>query len=159
MRIQSRNHVRSLIVRTITCLVLLTALLVASLPAHAAPPAPPAPDHPVLGTWKFTLPGGKCSETYTIRPDGTTLVTSGEEVAESNYEISAQPSAQGYYKWTDIITKDNGKKDCSGEVMTLGHEATNYIKLHPSGEAIIVCREESLKACFGPMVRMRGQKT
>ena len=47
-------------------------------------------DHPLIGTWQITLPDGSCREIYRYRSDGTTLVTSAEEVAESSYDISDQ---------------------------------------------------------------------
>jgi len=116
-------------------------------------------DHPILGTWSFSLPGASCSETYRFRPDGTTFVTSGQEVSESVYTISPKPSAKGFYKWSDTITKDNGKPDCGGAITTVGGAATNFVRFHPSGEAMIVCREESLDACFGPLQRVHGQES
>jgi hypothetical protein len=137
----------------------LATLTVLSAAAHAAPPSPLPPDHPIVGTWRFTVPDSKCVETYNIWPNGTTLVTSNEEVAESNYEISLKPSAKGFYKWVDVTTKDNGKKDCAGQITQAGQTVTNYILLHPGGDIIVVCQDESLNACFGPLVRVPGQGT
>jgi hypothetical protein len=139
-------------------LVRLSLFALAVAGAQAAPPAAPVPDHPLIGTWRFTLPGGKCAEIYIFRADGTNVVVSAEEVGESAYEVSEAPSSKGFYKWTDVITKDNGGRDCSGEVMQLGHEATNYVLIHPSGEKLLVCRDESLDACFGPLDRVHGQE-
>ncbi len=121
--------------------------------------AGPAPTHPVLGSWTFVLPGTSCSEIYTFHADGTMFVTSGAEVSESTYEIAARPSSKGFYKWVDRITKDNGKKDCSGEETKVGASATNYIRFLPSGDELIVCQEESLDACFGPLERVEGMNT
>ena len=117
---------------------------------------PPRANHPLVGTWKITLPDGTCTETYIVRRDGTTLVTSAEEVAESEFELSDEPSEKGFYKWVDKIVKDNGKKDCSGEVMVLGHIATNYILLHPSKNQFLMCEAEDIKTCIGPFVRVKG---
>jgi hypothetical protein len=127
--------------------------------ARGAPPVPPAPGHPILGMWKFALPDGSCSEIYLFRPDGTSLVTSGEEISESVYEVAAKPSAKGFYKWVDRIAKDNGKKDCAGQITQPGRETTNFIRLDPSGEMFIVCPSESLEACFGPLRRVHGVAT
>jgi hypothetical protein len=127
--------------------------------ANAGPPHAPKRDHPILGTWIFAVPGTNCHETYYIRPDGRTLVTSGEEVAESVYQIADEPSPKGFFKSTDKTVKDNGKKDCSGVVTPVGQESTNYIRFHPSGDMMIMCRDESLNACFGPLRRDRGQDT
>lgn len=127
--------------------------------ASAQPPHPPKPNHPIIGTWSLAVPGTDCEETYYMRQDGTTLVTSGAEVAESAYEISDEPSAKGFFKSTDKLVKDNGKPDCSGEVMKAGEEVTNYIRFHPSGTMMIMCRDESLDACFGPLHRVPGQES
>ena len=110
---------------------LVLALAAFTMAVQAAPPHPTAKDHPIIGRWVISLPDGSCSETYTFRPDGTTLVTSGEEVAESVFEISAKPSASGFYKWTDKLVKDNGKKDCSGQITDVGRKTTNYIRFDP----------------------------
>lgn len=131
-----------------------------ALGAANAPSVPDVPNmpngHPILGTWHFTLPNSQCTETYFYKPDGTALVTSGEEVGETTFEVSAEVSPKGFFKIVDKIVKDNGKKDCSGAVMTVGHEATNYVTIHPSGELMLMCESESLQACFGPLRRAHG---
>ncbi|HEX4583851.1 MAG TPA: hypothetical protein VH183_03415 [Burkholderiaceae bacterium] len=129
---------------------------VASL-ASADPPRPPKTNHPILGTWIFAVPDTDCEETYYMRQDGTTLVTSGQEVAESVYEIADEPSANGFYKSIDRIVKDNGKPDCAGGITKVGAEVTNYIRFHPSSNMMIICKDESLKACFGPLFRLGGE--
>jgi len=135
--------------------VLGIALLSVGLGALAATPAPSG--HPILGTWSFQLPGTNCSEVYYFRTDGTTLVTSGEEVAESEFVIDDAPSARGFYRMTDKVLKTNGKRDCSGGLSAIDHEATNFIQFHPSRRMLIMCREESLAACFGPLKRLEGE--
>lgn len=126
------------------------------LPAAAAI-AGAADEHPVLGVWQFTLPDGHCSETYHFRADGTLFVTSGEEVAESTFQVSPRPSERGFYKMVDVVTRDNGKKDCGGNVTEPGQKATNYLRLHPSGDMMLMCADESLNACFGPLRRLPAQ--
>lgn len=128
-----------------------------SLVLGTAAATPVAPSHPILGTWTFQVPGTQCSEVYYFRADGTTLVTSGEEVAESEFVIDAAPSPKGFYRMTDKIITTNAKKDCSGELSELNHEATNFIQIHPTGRMLIMCREESLEACFGPLRRLEGE--
>ncbi|MBI1397226.1 MAG: hypothetical protein GC151_14735 [Betaproteobacteria bacterium] len=119
-----------------------------------------APDHPILGTWAYTfaLPDGTCTEVYRFRQDGTTLVTSAGEVAETRYEISTQPDENGFYRLVDTIVKDNGQKDCSGLVMQVGHTATRYLQFDPSGEEFVICEQASLDACFGPLLRVHGME-
>ena len=141
----------------------LFALLLAAAapggPALADPPHAPKTNHPIIGAWVFAVPDTECEETYYMRQDGTTLVTSGEEVAESVYEIADEPSPKGYYRNVDRIVRDNGKKDCAGSITKVGTEVTNYIRFHPSGNMIIICRDESLAACFGPLFRLGGEQS
>jgi len=137
------------IARILSC----TVASLAMLSAHAEPLRP---DHPMVGAWKITMPGGSCQEIYRIRSDGTTLVTSGEEVSESEFVISDQPSAKGFYKWVDTIKKDNGKTDCLGEITQVGQKATNYILLHPTGDGFLICEEEDIDTCVGPFLRLKG---
>ena len=140
-------------VRTAYSLLLLAAAGIAC----AAPPAPTAKDHPIVGRWTITLPDGSCTETYTIRPDGTTLVTSAGEIGESVFEISAKPGPSGFYKWTDKVVKDNGKKDCAGQITEVGQTAINFVQFNRAGNIFIMCAEESLDSCIGPFRRVQGQ--
>jgi len=133
------------------------SLLAGAPLASAAPPAP-APSHPILGIWKLALPTLRCSETYRFRGDGTTLVTSAEEVSESEFSIPDKPSDKGFYKLEDRIVKDNGKKDCSGEIMQVGTRATNFVRFHPSGGLFLMCTDESMEACIGPFERVEGEE-
>src|SRR5690349_14218706 len=126
--------------------IFLLPAFVAAAPSQAAVAA----GHPIIGTWRFTLPDGSCDETYRFPGDGTSLVTSGEEVAESEYTIAERPSGAGYYEWVDTIVKDNGKKDCAGQITDVGRKTTNYIRFDPQGQRLIVCRAENTQQCFGP---------
>jgi hypothetical protein len=139
-------------------LLALAVAIVASF-AGAEPPHRPKTNHPILGTWIFAVPDTDCEETYYVRQDGTTLVTSGHEVAESVYEIDDEPSAKGFYKNTDRIVKDNGKPDCAGNITKIGTEVINYIRFHPSSNMMIICKDESLEACFGPLFRLGGESS
>lgn len=138
------------------------ALSALSLALFAGSPATAAaaidPHHPLVGTWTVSIPGSDCTETYVIRADGTTLVTSADEIAESEFEIAPKPSRQGFYKWADTIVKDNGKKDCGGAVTPVGRTITHYIRFSPDEDKFIICREESLDACFGPFIRQEGDR-
>ena len=136
--------------------LLVAAQLVALSPLQAAPPAPAA-NHPILGIWKLSLPDLGCSETYRFRGDGTTLVTSAEEVSESEYRIHDKPSAKGFYKLEDRIVKDNGKKDCAGEIMKVGTKVINFLRFHPSGTLFLMCSDETMQACIGPFERVEGE--
>lgn len=138
---------------------LLAASALTVLACVVPPPAAAAAayaNHPLVGTWAFNVPNTGCTEVYRFRADGTSIVTSGSEVAESEFEVSPQPSSKGFYVWTDTIVKDNGKQDCSGQITEIGRKTTNYIRFDRSGQRFIVCRGQSLDACFGPFRRMGG---
>jgi hypothetical protein len=135
--------------------ILALALVLASPVATAQERV--APNHPLIGTWRFTVPDGSCAETYRFRPDGTSVVTSGEEVAETEFTIAPNPSAKGFYEWVDTIVKDNGKKDCMGEITDVGRKTTTYVQFDASAQRFIVCRAESHDACFGPLRRVGGE--
>ena len=138
--------------------VLGIALFAAFVSAHAQEVTrkPIPSSHPLIGAWKLDVPGTNCHEVYRVREDGTTAVTSGEQVAESVFELDLFPSAKGFFKWVDKITKDNGKPDCMGSVMQVGHVATNYILLHPDGNMFLMCEAEELSTCIGPLIRMQS---
>lgn len=139
----------------VSAAVLTGALLLPFLAsAQSAPPA----NHPIVGIWKLSLPDLGCSETYRFRADGTTLVTSAEEVSESEYRIPAKPSAKGFYRLDDRIVKDNGKKDCAGAIMKPGTKATNFIRFHPSNALFLMCADESMETCIGPFERVQGEE-
>jgi hypothetical protein len=135
-------------------LFVFTSLPAIALPASAAPSA----SHPLLGIWVLAIPQFGYSETYHFRGDGTTLVKSAQEVSESEFTVAEKPSVKGFYKLEDRIVKDNGKQDCSGEVMQTGTRATNYLRFHPSCARFVMCWDESMEAASGPSsgCRRRG---
>lgn len=134
---------------------LLTLCLLACCSAHAAPDAPPS-GHPILGIWELQVPDVACTETYRFRGDGTSLVTSRQEVSESEYHVPPQPDAKGFYALDDRVVKNNGKQDCSGETMQPGAAVRNYLKFAPSGNMFLMCFEESMGSCIGPFRRVVG---
>ena len=125
----------------------LTAALIAiAASAYAQKPLPA--DHPLLGSWKLTLPGGVCSEIYTFRADGTRVFASGQETGESAFLIAEKPSSKGFYRFVDTIKKTNGKPDCSGQITPIGHESTLFIAFHAKNrDEAVMCRDESLARC------------
>jgi hypothetical protein len=125
--------------------------------AAAGPPEgkPLRSDHPIIGAWALRADDSGCTEIYRISREGTSLVTSADEVAQTRFEVSDKPSAKGYYKWVDTIVKDNGKKDCSGKV-TKPHTTTSYILMNETNKAFISCQNESTKACIGPFMKIEG---
>ena len=141
---------------------LLLALALSSLAALAAPPGadvPSAPlraDHPFLGAWQLTRRDDDCAEIYRIDRSGHTLITSADEVAQSTFTMTDQPSARGYYKWVDTLVKDNGKKDCWGQVTKPGRTTTRYVLMNPTNDRFIVCTSEDGRQCFGPFFKVEG---
>ncbi len=140
-----------------SALGLALALALSAPASHAQQQLAAFANHPLVGTWRLVVPGGNCVETYRFRADGTSVVTSGEEVAESEYSIALKPTRDGYYEWVDTIVKDNGKKDCGGQVTDVGRKTVNYIRFDSAAQRLIVCRAESLNACIGPLQRVGGQ--
>ena len=145
---------------------LLLALALASAAAIAAPPAAKAdapvtptalrPDHPMLAAWAITRRDDGCAETYRFDRSGHALITSADEVAVSNFTLSDKPSANGYYKWVDTLVKDNGKKDCWGQITKPGKTTTRYVLMNPAEDRFIVCTAEDGRQCFGPFVKVEG---
>lgn len=131
-------------------------LIAATAYAQTLKPRPIAKDHPIVGGWTYTVPDGSCTETYHFLSNGTSVVTSGDEIAESVFDIAAKPDANGFYKWSDQLVKDNGKQDCAGEVTEVGKVVTNYILFSADGERLIICAQQSRDACFGPLERVQG---
>jgi hypothetical protein len=139
-------------------LLLYAALLFSFATVQAAgpqstDPASPA-QHPILGSWSWTLPGKKCRETLSYRADGTSTGSSGEEATQSRYETTAIPSLLGFYGVAETATVANGKRDCSGDLHEVsGEPVIRFIQFSPRHDQLIVCKAESLKACFGPLKR------
>ena len=134
----------------------LTGLLMLLAAVSQGASAEPAHDHPLLGIWKLELPDVGCSETYHFRGDGTSLVTSAEEVSESEFKVPDKPSSKGFYRLEDKIVKDNGKKDCWGGVTKVPKTSTNYIMMNPAGDRFIMCDAEDGRHCIGPFVKVEG---
>jgi len=134
------------------------ALLGSLASAQTATPAPnttPAAKHPIVGTWSWTLPGKPCEETWLYRANGTRLGSSGEEVVKGDYEITPIPSLLGFYRLVETVVDANGKRDCSGDLHEASSEpVTRFIQFSPKLDQLIVCKAESLQACFGPLRRV-----
>lgn len=118
-------------------------LLLATAPAGRTIRA----DHPFLGTWELQVTE-TCREMHTHRANGTTYVTSGEEVSESTYEISDKPDRRGVYVLVDKVESNNGKPDCMGHKTPIRDIATVYVKFSTTGEDMLVCYDETMRACF-----------
>jgi hypothetical protein len=132
-------------------LVLLVLVVTQSQPAAAQPAF-----HPVIGTWSWSGFAGKCVETWQYRNDGVMLATSGEAVTEWRYSITPQTGASGFYRLAQTSVRQNGKKDCAGDVVDeAGTLATVFLQINPARDRHIVCKNESLAECFGPLSRVQ----
>lgn len=110
---------------------------------------------PVVGTWGWTLFNGQCRETLQYRVDAVLLSTSGDAVTQWRYAASAIPDAQGFYEVSEISTRYNNKKDCSGDLVDEeGFETIKFIQFNPAKDQLIVCKTPSLAACYGPLKRL-----
>jgi hypothetical protein len=136
--------------------VIVTTLVISSLAMPAAASVGSSPTHRLYGTWSWTYSENNCTEVYNYRPDNTTVVTSGEEVAESRFNISEKPDLNGFYRMTDVVTKSNGRTGCDAEPggTPIGHEVTIYILFRPKSEEMLICQQPSLNTCFGPLRRV-----
>lgn len=114
--------------------------------------APPAPGHPIIGTWRFYISGFNCTETLDFRPDGTAHDFSGAEETFSRYTVSDQLTERGYYVLVETVTQTNGKPDCTGNRTPVGDVAVGYL-VPKSGGRFMLCLDQALAECFGPMVR------
>ena len=144
-----------------SALILFAACVVASpcLAARRGRPRRPWRSAPTIrcsARGELTTRDGQCVETWRIDRSGTGLVTSAEEVAETRFTVTDQPSSRGYYKWVDTVVKDNGKKDCGGNITKPPRTATNFILMNPDATRFIVCAAEDGKQCFGPFVKVEG---
>jgi hypothetical protein len=133
--------------------LLIACLTAVTLPLQAAGPAPLA-GHPLIGTWTWILFGGTCTETFQYRPNRMLLGTSGQEVVEKNYEVSAMPDAQGFYKVVETVLRQNDKMDCSGALLEgSGEQSIRFVQFSPARDKLLMCQSASLAACFGPLTR------
>lgn len=130
-----------------------TLLIVLSAHAQEVTQTQLPSNHPLVGTWRIELPEQMCFEEYEVRADGIKLSRSAEERNESVHSISLVPSSNGFYKWVDKIVKNNGKPDCSGAVGSSGHVAVNFIRLHPSGQRMLLCEAEDMNTCYAEFNR------
>jgi hypothetical protein len=130
-------------------------LLAMAMLVGEAVAGPPVPDHPILGTWTFTIPDGHCSETYEFRADGSLLTSSGEARSERVYEITAWPKPNGFYRLVDKVIRENGKLGYVGDPTEPSVSAIILIRFSPSGNNFVACETEPPDNCVGPLQRIR----
>ena len=127
--------------------------------AITANAAPPAANHPIVGLWSFPVPAQPCTETSFFGPDGVVRVTSGAELTESEYTISAEPKSGGFYEYKDKVIKSNGLKDCSGNPTPVGATSHWFVRFAPDRQSFVMCKAANFDACFGPIRRSHGTES
>lgn len=135
---------------------ILATLIIYSVATTAVASVGNSPTNRLYGKWAWTYSKNNCTEVYDYRSDNTSVVTSGEEVAESHFTIAEKPDLKGFYRMTDRVTKSNGRTGCDGEPggTPIDHEVTIYILFHPTRDEMLICQEPSLNSCFGPLRRV-----
>jgi hypothetical protein len=126
----------------------LLATLAAVSVSLSAIAEPPRADHPILGAWNVTSPRNSCVEIGTFGTDGLYRSRSAQEIGVSEYTISSQPSAKGFYKVVDVIVHSNGLPDCKGEVIPIGDVATFYVRFSDGNNGFMICAQESMDFCY-----------
>lgn len=112
-------------------------------------------EHPIVGAWEWTRKENKCTETYTYRKDGTSLVESGQEKNEDKYEISGKIEGSDRYTMKVTTVKDNGGKDCGGnDKDNTGQTATVFVEFGDGFSEMIVCLDPKSFKCFGPLKKV-----
>ena len=110
--------------------------------------------HPLWGSWAGSVPNTSCKETVRYQPDGTRQASSGTSQSQGTYSIASKPSLLGFYQLQDTLTQSKGQADCWGDAAPeVGQSSVVYVQFSPTHTQFIVCKEESLKACFGPFAR------
>jgi hypothetical protein len=143
--------------RAASSLLLISALCTAAAQTIAADPAiaPAAGAHPITGKWIWKLHSNACTETLQFRGDGRRVGASGNEVTEGQYQITPKPSLLGFYRLSETLTVANGQRDCSGDLHAVDEGSlTRYVQFSPRHDLLIVCKTESLQACYGPLRRV-----
>jgi hypothetical protein len=131
----------------------LTAAAAAVLVSLCVLAEAPRADHPILGEWSITTPRTPCTERGSFGADGRYRSSSAQEIAVSEYTISAQPNKKGFYKLVDVIVQTNGLPDCRGNVTPLGDMATVYVRFSTGNNGFMMCAEESMDLCFAAAQR------
>ncbi len=132
--------------------LLLTSLLVLALLPFTAQ----ASDNPLLGTWEWVNVKNSCREVYIFGVEGSSHITSGEEISTARYTIADQPDSHGYYAVQLQIIEDQGGKDC-GESLenNSGESYQKYLMFHPSGHLYVSCDSADTSNCVGPFKRLQ----
>ena len=135
------------------------------------------PAHPLLGLWQSTVAvpatpstpaaqaandannqskGKACRETLDYRASQIRLGTSASEITRATFTVALSPSRAGFYRLSETILASNGNADCAGDLHAASDETrVQFVQFSPRQDRFIICKDESLAACFGPFDRQR----
>ena len=132
------------------------------------------PAHPLLGLWQSTVavpatpaaqaasdannpPKTKaCRETLDYRASHIRLGTSASEITRATFTVALSPSRAGFYRLSETTLASNGNADCAGDLHAASDETrVQFVQFSPRQDRFIICKDESLAACFGPFDRQR----
>ena len=122
-------------------------------------------DAPVVGSWTWQGFDGACSESFTFRIDGSLQLRSAQAESVWHYELATAPDVNGFYRLVETLATANGMPDCTGDALDTPEpqpstgaavpSTLRFVQLSPARDQLIMCRDASLKACFGPLQRQR----
>lgn len=128
------------------------AILLLALPLRLSA----ATDNPILGTWEWVNVKNSCREVYIFGVEGSSHITSGEEISIARYTITDKADSHGYYAVTLQITEDKGGMDCGESVENNSGESYHkYVMFHPSGNLYVSCDSPDTNSCVGPFKRLQ----
>lgn len=122
-------------------------------------------DAPVVGVWAWKGFDGACPESFHYRIDGTLAAQSAQSSSVWQYQFSSEPDANGFYRLVETLATANGEPDCAGDTLSIPAATSGnapaapgvlrFVQLNPARDQLIMCKDASLKACFGPLRRQR----
>lgn len=82
------------------------------------------------------------------------LASSGPEITRATFDVSATPTADGFYRLAETILESNGKPDCAGDLHSKADDTrVSFVQFSPLKDQFVVCKAASLAACYGPFRR------
>lgn len=113
-------------------------------------------DNPLLGSWEWVNVKNSCREVYIFGSEGSSHITSGDEISTASYTIAGAPDSHGYYAVTLNIIEDKGGIDCGeGLENNSGESYRKYVMFHPSGNLYVSCDKPDTSSCVGPFKRLQ----
>lgn len=122
-------------------------------------------DSQLVGAWAWKGFDGACPESFQYRVDGTLAAQSAQSSSVWQYQFDSAPDANGFYRLVETLATANGKPDCAGDTLRTTAATSSdapaapgvlrFVQFSPARDRLVVCKDASLKACFGPLQRQR----